>query len=95
MNTSIPFQMPILPPKVVHANTNFKKLVGFRIRQRRLLAHLSQDDLADRCGIYRTYLSRIETGLANPSLVTLVALATTLGVQVSEFFRLEELGLAR
>jgi transcriptional regulator with XRE-family HTH domain len=37
--------------------------------------------LASRCGIFRTYLSRIESGAANPSLGVLVTLADALGVE--------------
>ncbi|RFO94857.1 hypothetical protein DIC66_21210 [Rhodoferax lacus] len=46
---------------------DYKKLVGQRIRALRHSAHLSQEDLSERCGIYRTYLSRIESGYANPT----------------------------
>jgi transcriptional regulator with XRE-family HTH domain len=46
--------------------------------------NLTQDLLADRCGIYRTYLSRIEMGQANPTLLVLVALANSLDVQPFE-----------
>ena len=43
---------------------------------------MTQQVLAERSGIYRTYLSRIESGDANPSIGVLVALATTLNVEV-------------
>jgi transcriptional regulator with XRE-family HTH domain len=60
---------------------NYKILVGSRIRALRNNAGLSQEVLAERCGIFRTYLSRIESGFANPTLVVLVALAHALGVE--------------
>ena len=41
---------------------------GSRVRQLRLAAELTQEDLAHRCGLFRTYMSRIETGNANPTL---------------------------
>jgi transcriptional regulator with XRE-family HTH domain len=44
----------------------------------------TQDEVAERCGIYRTYLSRIEHGTANPSIRVLVALATTLNVKLTD-----------
>jgi transcriptional regulator with XRE-family HTH domain len=47
----------------------------------RLNADLSQEVLSERCGIFRTYLSRIESGSANPTLVVLVALAHSLNVE--------------
>ncbi|OYU46506.1 MAG: transcriptional regulator [Burkholderiales bacterium PBB4] len=63
---------------------NFKKVVGKNVKNLRLHAALSQEELSERCGIFRTYLSRIESGSANPTLVVLVALAHTLGVQPHE-----------
>jgi transcriptional regulator with XRE-family HTH domain len=63
---------------------NFKRIVGNRIRKLRTSGNLTQDLLAERCGIYRTYLSRIEMGQANPTLLVLVALANSLDVQPFE-----------
>jgi len=60
---------------------NFKTVVGSKIRALRQQAGLSQEVLSDRCGIFRTYLSRIESGSANPTLVVLVALAHSLNVE--------------
>ncbi len=59
---------------------NFKNVVGKKVRALRRGAGLSQETLAERCGIFRTYLSRIESGEANPTLVVLVSLATALNV---------------
>ena len=63
---------------------NFKQIVGTHVRNLRKSGNLSQELLADRCGIYRTYLSRIEMGQANPTLLVLVALAHSLNVQPFE-----------
>ena len=57
---------------------------GTRIRELRLAAGLRQEDLAERCGLFRTYMSRIETGRANPTLTMIHALADSLGVAVTE-----------
>ena len=46
-----------------------------RVRELRLAAGMTQEDLAERCGLFRTYLSRIETGRANPTLTMIHALA--------------------
>lgn len=59
---------------------------GARIRELRFASGLTQDDLAERCGLFRTYMSRIETGRANPTLTMIHALATSLEVQVAELF---------
>jgi transcriptional regulator with XRE-family HTH domain len=47
---------------------------------------MTQEDLAERCGLFRTYMSRIETGQANPTLTMIHALAATLGVPVTKLF---------
>jgi transcriptional regulator with XRE-family HTH domain len=73
--------------------TNYKNLVGSRVRALRLNADLSQEVLAERCGIFRTYLSRIESGSANPTLVVLVALAHSLSVEPHVLLSMEELML--
>ena len=63
---------------------NYKLIVGKRIKCLRQDAEISQEVLSERCGIYRTYLSRIESGSANPTLLVLVALADSLGVPPRE-----------
>jgi transcriptional regulator with XRE-family HTH domain len=71
----------------VHCDVKkYKLVIGRNIQVLRRKAGLSQADLSDRCGIYRTYLSRIESGDANPSLIVLVALADSLGVKPESFF---------
>lgn len=69
---------------VKKSQENFKKIVGNNVKSLRQHAALSQEELSERCGIFRTYLSRIESGLANPTLVVLVALANTLEVHPHE-----------
>ena len=59
---------------------------GSRVRQLRLAAELTQEDLAHRCGLFRTYMSRIETGNANPTLTMIYALAGSLRVPVTALF---------
>lgn len=47
---------------------------------------MTQEDLSERCGLFRTYMSRIETGRANPTLTMIQALANSLGVPVVALF---------
>jgi transcriptional regulator with XRE-family HTH domain len=63
-----------------------QRAFGQRIRQLRLAAGLTQEDLSERCGLFRTYMSRIETGQANPTLTMIHALATSLKVPVVALF---------
>ncbi|PAU86814.1 transcriptional regulator [Pseudomonas sp. WN033] len=59
---------------------------GHRVRQLRLAAGFTQEAFADKCGFARTYMSRIETGGANPSLVALNVIASALNVSLSDLF---------
>jgi len=56
---------------------------GHRIRELRLATGMTQEAFADHCGFARTYMSRIETGGANPSLDAIKVLADALGVDLS------------
>ncbi|WP_092359852.1 helix-turn-helix domain-containing protein [Collimonas sp. OK242] len=57
---------------------------GERIRKLRKDRGLSQDGFADLCGFDRTYISGIERGRRNPSLLAIEALANALSVTVAE-----------
>jgi len=47
---------------------------------------MSQEAFADRCGFARSYMSRLERGVGNPSLDAVQVLADALGVEVVELF---------
>jgi transcriptional regulator with XRE-family HTH domain len=56
------------------------------VRELRNASGMTQEDLSERCGLFRTYMSRIETGRANPTLTMVQALANSLGVPVVALF---------
>jgi len=72
---------PSPPPK----NESFSRL-GEEIKRLRIADGASGGELARRCGISRSMLSRIERGLVSPSVDTLNQLAKGLGVSPSRFF---------
>ena len=55
-------------------------LVGRNIRRHRHVAGLTQEELAHRASLDRTYLSDIERGIRNPTLLLLQDVATVLGI---------------
>ena len=57
---------------------------GMNVRRIRSHAGLSQEELADRSGLHRTYVGGIERGERNPSLKNIVALAAGLGCNFEE-----------
>lgn len=67
--------------------TPLRQKFGERVRQLRLASEISQEAFADKCGYARSYMSRIERGLANPSLDAVEVLAVALRVEVKELFR--------
>jgi transcriptional regulator with XRE-family HTH domain len=57
--------------------------LGACVRELRQEAGLSQVELAERCGFYQTYLSRLERGIANPTLHAMEVVANTLGLTLT------------
>ncbi|MEG2013578.1 MAG: helix-turn-helix transcriptional regulator [Anaerovoracaceae bacterium] len=60
--------------------------VGFRIKELRHKLGISQEDLAARADIHRTYIASLEVGKRNISIVYLEKIAIALDVSLSEFF---------
>lgn len=56
--------------------------LSWQLRARRLELGLTQAALAERCGLPQSEISRIESGGANPTLATVMALSASLGVRV-------------
>ena len=59
-------------------------LLAAQVRSRRHALGVSQEELADRCGLHRTYVSDIERATRNVSLSTLELLASGLECEASE-----------
>jgi len=60
------------------------KLLGENVRASRLAMGISQEELAFRAELDRTYISQIERGIGNPSLGVLLKISTVLGADVAE-----------
>ena len=63
-----------------------QKQLGKRVRDLRLAKGLSQEDLAFRADVHRTYLGGIERGERNPSLKNIAAIAKALDTTLQELF---------
>lgn len=61
--------------------------IGSRIRELRNSLGLSQEKLALKADIDRTYLAGVEQGKRNPSIKSLEKIVEALGVSFSEFFK--------
>lgn len=63
------------------------KKFGLVIKELRKSRGLSQEALSDEANLDRTFLSQLETGRKQPSLLTIFQLAVALGVDASELLR--------
>lgn len=60
---------------------------GLRIAELRRQLSISQEELAERCGVHRTYIGSIERGEKSPTLNTIEKFANGLGVQIKDLFK--------
>ena len=60
---------------------------GLRVKELRTAIPLTQEELAESAGLFRNYISRVESGLANPTVRVIHALAEALRVEASELFK--------
>jgi transcriptional regulator with XRE-family HTH domain len=63
-----------------------KNKIGYRIKQLRESAEISQKDLAYTADLDRSYIASVENGQRNISIVNIDKLAKALGVTLNEFF---------
>lgn len=79
----------LLPEAEVMRNSTSSKILeqfGDAVRERRRQMGLSQEELADRAGLDRTYLGGVERGERNVSLINIHAIAAALGDSVEVLF---------
>ena len=65
---------------------NILRLVGLNLRAARLRKGLSQEALANEAGVAMNYVSGIERGAHNPTVMVLHRLVTVLGMQEAKLF---------
>lgn len=73
---------------VAAAKTKSTEQIFARVlREVRQEKGLSQEELADRAGLHRTYISQLERGLKTPSLRSIEQIAAALGVPASHLIK--------
>lgn len=68
----------------MQSDSKIKKSFGSNVRNLRHRAKLSQEDLADLCGLDRTYIGSVERGERNIGLINIVTLAVALQASPQE-----------
>lgn len=66
-----------------------RKIFGLRVREARSAAHLTSDQLSERCNCTPVSIRQIESGIRLPSLPKLVALCNALHVSPNDLLRAE------
>ena len=64
--------------------------IGMKLRRLRLQRGLTQEELADRCELSKSFISLLERDLTSPSLDTLADLLETLGSDLPAFFQKDD-----
>lgn len=57
---------------------DMRRLLGRNVRAKRIEAELTQEQLSERSGFSQQYISDMERGLRNPTIVSLYELAQAL-----------------
>ena len=69
---------------------NLRQRVAQNLKRIRIENGLSQEDLADRAGLYRNYIGMVERQENSPTVDTLEALADALQVDAAEILRADD-----
>lgn len=74
-------------PEYSKSDLKFLKTFGAVVRDRRkALNDMSQEEMADRAGLHRTYIGGVEQGRRNLSLLNIMKIARALEVEPEELF---------
>ena len=68
---------------------NIQSLIGINVRKYRLEKGLSQNDLAFQSELDRSYISDIELGKSNPTILTLQKISIALELEIYLFFEIK------
>lgn len=80
----------VLPYIFATMNNDINVLFGRKVAKLRKLQGISQEELAERCGIHRTYIGAIERGEKSPTLNTIEKIANGLNVEIIELWEVKQ-----
>ena len=66
--------------------TDIRARFGSAVRNSRTRQHLTQEQLAERCGLSQKFIGEVERGTANPTIETVAQIAQALTIEVVELF---------
>ncbi len=65
---------------------NIAEIFGRQIKSYRKALSLSQEELAERCGLHSTYIGQVERGEKNASLESIQKLSRGLNIPIAKLF---------
>ena len=66
---------------------NLRQVFGENLRQHRKALGISQEDLAEKAGLHRTYIGSVERGERNVSIDNMGRLAIAVGSTIQQLLR--------
>ena len=69
---------------------DIRRVVGLNLKRLRDAMDVSQEEMADKAGIHRTYISGVERGVRNPTVTVLAKIAKAAGAAPEELLRAVE-----
>lgn len=66
---------------------NIGQIFGDVLRRYRSDRNISQEELAHRADVDRTFVSRLERGIRQPTITTLIGIGQALGVSAADLVR--------
>ena len=60
--------------------------IGNKIKELRISKNLTQEELADRAELSKSFISQLERDLTSPSIATLIDILQCLGTDLKDFF---------
>lgn len=64
----------------------FSKNIGKKVRLARTQANLSQEELAEKAGVHRTFIGMVERGERNISVYALYKILFAMNISMDKFF---------
>jgi transcriptional regulator with XRE-family HTH domain len=74
------------PKKLTDKRNKVCTSLGMSLKAKRLAAEKSQETLGFEAQVDRTYISQIERGVGNPSVLTLANICFALGITLADLF---------
>ena len=68
----------------------YRRLIGKRVRMERVWQDLSQDEVADKAGVTRNFVSAIERGVQGLDAYRLRSVADALGISFDDLMATDE-----